>query len=725
MKIENCFLVTLVACLLVLSSLGAGYTIPATTIQGNLTLDNGALPSKIIGGDDNSDVLYLTSTSAATKGKIYFGTNSVFDEVNNRFGIGVVSPDASLKTSGGINAGTSVYSGTGYQSFAGGSAAVPLYKLKDDANTGMYQLFADTLAFSTGGTERLNLSSSGVSSPLPLMLGAVGTPTAPSGSDIKLYAANGVPYYRNASGSYIISGGAVSGGTGDVVGPVSSVADNIPVFASTSGKTLKDGSFKISELANNVTTFAAIGLKATKVYADGKINKSGDAMIGSLAMGAQKITGVCNGTGLQDAITHSQWQSAQSGGQVANIYYDDSRALAVAEWSNGTIIHQSINATSIQSALSNVDVTSIILKSYFDIGATTLICDRDISISGCGWSTGIYGSANPLIDFTTSTASRKVTVRDMKIATTSTNNGLYFHKVTMNAGASTAPNPFFAVSNILFYSADSTGSMIRIYGAKESTISRCVFYTNVEFPADGKNAIYISTDDGTSYGVYGIDIEGCVFYDVFRAVYAVGNTASGTYGAQFLEGLNIQGNTMVGCNYGLAILAANGCLIAHNMIDSNYYPAYFDSVHAFEVSDNYLGGMLNSANVLTIVNTYADSNFNIIHHNQILQYAVTKGKGIYFPTGGHFDASYNTIDHNMIRDQELGIQLEDSVAADHYKRYNLFDSNELYNCNYGIWLGLRADSNQALDNYATGGTTPLYQNNGATNYNRLLPTTWT
>lgn len=55
-----------------------------------------------IGGIDASDNLTLQSTSNATKGKIFFGANSVYDEVNDRLGIGIISPVLALEVSGDI-----------------------------------------------------------------------------------------------------------------------------------------------------------------------------------------------------------------------------------------------------------------------------------------------------------------------------------------------------------------------------------------------------------------------------------------------------------------------------------------------------------------------------------------------------------------------------------------------------------------------------------------------
>lgn len=50
----------------------------------------------VIGSTSPSGTLTLSSTSNGTKGKLFFGTNSVYDEVNDFWGIGKTSPTAKL-----------------------------------------------------------------------------------------------------------------------------------------------------------------------------------------------------------------------------------------------------------------------------------------------------------------------------------------------------------------------------------------------------------------------------------------------------------------------------------------------------------------------------------------------------------------------------------------------------------------------------------------------------
>jgi hypothetical protein len=90
----------------------AGYIDPATTrtftfpnYGGTFALATGISGGQTIyGGTSASQSLTLGSTTNATKGKILFGT-SAYDEVNNRLGIGTVSPSTmlTLNRSAGIS----------------------------------------------------------------------------------------------------------------------------------------------------------------------------------------------------------------------------------------------------------------------------------------------------------------------------------------------------------------------------------------------------------------------------------------------------------------------------------------------------------------------------------------------------------------------------------------------------------------------------------------------
>lgn len=85
---------------------------------------------------------------------------------------------------------------------ANGTAALPSHSFYNDPDTGMNRPSANTLALSTGGTNRFTLSTTQLTLTVPISL--------PNGS-------GGAPSYLFASGAGIYSGGAVAGDIAFVV----------------------------------------------------------------------------------------------------------------------------------------------------------------------------------------------------------------------------------------------------------------------------------------------------------------------------------------------------------------------------------------------------------------------------------------------------------------------------------------------------------------------------
>ena len=90
-------------------------TLPYPAVSTGLTLSSNAITNNlsvgvsggqtIIGGTAASDGLTISSTSHATKGKIFFGT-SAYNEANNRLGIGNSAPTVALDITGALKAST-------------------------------------------------------------------------------------------------------------------------------------------------------------------------------------------------------------------------------------------------------------------------------------------------------------------------------------------------------------------------------------------------------------------------------------------------------------------------------------------------------------------------------------------------------------------------------------------------------------------------------------------
>ena len=122
------------------------------------------------GGDGASEDLTLSSTSNATKGKIYLGANSVYDEVNDRLGIGVTNAQTLINARNDVIAQISARSGANFAQFFAGSSFYPSIVW----NTGVDFRFgpANNEGDTGGYIERMRITSDGL-----LAVGTL-TPTA-------------------------------------------------------------------------------------------------------------------------------------------------------------------------------------------------------------------------------------------------------------------------------------------------------------------------------------------------------------------------------------------------------------------------------------------------------------------------------------------------------------------------------------------------------------------
>lgn len=103
--IPDTFLINTIPYASAANEISFGTTLPTHTVTTQLTT------LKIEGGVASGGNLTLSTTSHGTKGKIYFGTASVYDQVNDRLGIGATSPDNTANFVKNENALTSVVIG--------------------------------------------------------------------------------------------------------------------------------------------------------------------------------------------------------------------------------------------------------------------------------------------------------------------------------------------------------------------------------------------------------------------------------------------------------------------------------------------------------------------------------------------------------------------------------------------------------------------------------------
>ena len=116
-----------------------------------------AAPTIATVSDDTITSAKIDSTSTGmTFADLTVDTNTlVVDETNNRVGIGTSSPVTTLDVGG------TIYSSGIFRSTYSSSAATPSIQPGNDANTGLFHPASDTIGFSTVGTERMRIDSSG------------------------------------------------------------------------------------------------------------------------------------------------------------------------------------------------------------------------------------------------------------------------------------------------------------------------------------------------------------------------------------------------------------------------------------------------------------------------------------------------------------------------------------------------------------------------------------
>jgi hypothetical protein len=165
----------------------ANFTFNKATNQIAIAAGTAAAPTLIPTGDTNTGVWFpAADTIAASTG----GTERMRIDSSGNVGIGTSAP-------------TTLLSVNGVASFGAGTAALPSVAAFGDLDTGMWFPAANTVAFSTGGSERMRIDSSG----------NVGIGT----SSPALYAAKLAVYSTSGSSRlYLASAGTTASDIGEI-----------------------------------------------------------------------------------------------------------------------------------------------------------------------------------------------------------------------------------------------------------------------------------------------------------------------------------------------------------------------------------------------------------------------------------------------------------------------------------------------------------------------------
>lgn len=192
-----------------------------------------------------------------------------------------------------------------------------------------------------------------------------------------------------AAGEITINAVGGSGG-GDVTGPSSAIDNNIAVYDSTTGKIIKDGGTKISDLA---TTSSLSGYVPTTTTVNGKALSSNISLSPS-DIGSPSGSGTCSGTNTGDNAA-----TTRISGTLNEIAYFDTtesiKSLAVATYPSLTELSYIKGVTSsIQTQINGKGVGDMLLGTAQSITETKTFTKDKLLIKGTSTGTTNLTTAN-------------------------------------------------------------------------------------------------------------------------------------------------------------------------------------------------------------------------------------------------------------------------------------------------------------------------------------------
>ena len=261
-----------------------------TFIQYNNGGSFGATTLSFDDTDGSEQFLFDDTSDTALVKIVQRGTGSAFEvhdqasdssifKINH---VGQVSIKTATPIAGGLTINDDMYVGQ-IKNSAFGSASSPRYTFHSDSNTGMYSGGADVLKFSTGGTERVKLSSSG------LQLGAANAEvtTILDEDDLSSDSATALATQQSIK-AYVDS---QSGGGASVIGGLTDVSMDITNFVDGFLlQTNSDGSAPTTGTLNNATGNIGIGKDVLKTITSADHNVAIGTQAGdSITTGGRNI----------------------------------------------------------------------------------------------------------------------------------------------------------------------------------------------------------------------------------------------------------------------------------------------------------------------------------------------------------------------------------------------------------------------------------------------------
>ena len=254
--------------------------------------------------------------------------NDNFVEIYTALGTGSALSSGISATSSTILLANAV--NTGATQFADGSVSAPSITNTGDVNTGMYWSAADTISFTTGGTKRLDIDSSGID-----VTGAITATTTITGTTLE--ATGDTSAGDNAAMGYTAAEGLIltgQGSTGDVT---------LKNDADATVCTVPTGQSVVRFIDSAKATFGASDDLA--IYHDGSNSYIDDAGTGTIYMRTDSTMRLKKYSADEDLATFA------ADGAVT-LYYDNSAKITTA--SGGISVTGTYTGTGLMTTGGNI-----------------------------------------------------------------------------------------------------------------------------------------------------------------------------------------------------------------------------------------------------------------------------------------------------------------------------------------------------------------------------------
>lgn len=333
---------------------------------------------------------------------------------------------------------------------------------------------------------------------------------------------------------------------------------------------------------------------------------------------------------------------------------------------------------------------------------STVIFDKSVTIRGLGYSSIIRGSGTLKTD---SDLTHTLIVENVKLINTSNNTLLSIDKTWSSSSHTT-----FELTKTWFHSESNDGVLLDIYGARESSVSKCWFSSKERGNAKG---ILIRAD--VNGGAMNLHIENCQFLRLLTGIEGAGLNGS----HHLLAGIRMTGNMLIGMTEGIVFRYADYVTVDGGMMDYVQKPIRFDHVVNTKIRDGYyaVSGEGNSAIEMKMSPVGKEMHWMKIHGNRIFSYAATnKGHGIVIDSNGG-NITYGTISDNDFDLVDRCIYLKGSNTG---RTMNLkIKGNKARSSGSFVYIDTNVENNDIEENYCEASVGVFVSNNNPTGGNRI------